>query len=158
MSSNSTEEKGPPQAMFKLVNPIVKGVLASPLHGLLDKSLMLITFTGRKSGKSYTIPVGYHPQPDGTLRVFSSHTWWKNLRGGKPVSLRLRGQKVAAYAEPITDKSVILPEVEAFIAAHGPENGRRIGVHIDKQNPTAAELAEAAKDTVIIQVTPSEAI
>lgn len=158
MSSETRGENGPPEIMFKVMNPIVKGVLASPLHGLLDKALMLITFTGRKSGKSYTIPVGYHPQPDGTIYVFSSHDWWKNLRGGKPVTLRLRGKEVPAFAEPITDKDVILSQVEAFIAEHGIENGRRIGVHIATENPTAAELQEAAKNSVIIQVKLPEAL
>lgn len=49
----------PPPAVFRLVNPLMKLLLRSPLHGLVSKRLMLLTMTGRKSGKQYSIPVGY---------------------------------------------------------------------------------------------------
>ena len=67
----------------KLYNPIVILLLHSPLHSLMDKSTILITFTGRKSGKTYTIPVSYVRDGD-TLMMISQreHSWWKNLRGG----------------------------------------------------------------------------
>jgi hypothetical protein len=43
----------------KLYNPIVSWLLRSPLQGLMSSSTMLITFAGRKSGKTYTTPVNY---------------------------------------------------------------------------------------------------
>ena len=57
--SQDGEEPGKPLApmwMFKVMNPIMKGLLRSPLHGLMSGSLMLITYAGRKTGKPYTIP------------------------------------------------------------------------------------------------------
>jgi hypothetical protein len=41
----------PPARLFKLVNPVLKAVLRSPLHRRLSKSLALLTFTGRTSGR-----------------------------------------------------------------------------------------------------------
>ena len=63
----------------KLYNPIVIWLLYSPLHSLMDKSTILVTITGRKSGKKYTIPVSYIRDGD-TLLVISQreHTWWKS--------------------------------------------------------------------------------
>ena len=40
-------------------DPLMTLLLRSPLHGMLDKSTMLITVTGRKSGVPYTTPVNY---------------------------------------------------------------------------------------------------
>ncbi len=40
-------------------NPIMAGVLRSPLHGLLSQSFMLIRVTGRKSGRMISTPVNY---------------------------------------------------------------------------------------------------
>ena len=37
-----------------MVTNIMKFVLRSPLHGMVSKTVLLITFTGRKSGKTYT--------------------------------------------------------------------------------------------------------
>ncbi len=153
MSTKNARENRPPQLLFKLANPVVKAILASPLHSLLDGGLMLLTFTGHKSGKSYTIPVGYHTQDDGSLLVFSGHSWWKNLRGGKIVKLNLRGKTVAAMAEPITEHEVVVAHVNQFVAENGVDNVRRIGVFLQNKNPSAEELAEGAKNAVIIRMT-----
>lgn len=53
---------------------------------------MLITFTGRKSGKTYTTPVQYKRRGD-TIYVISNrqYIWWKNLQGGAEVTMRIQG-------------------------------------------------------------------
>ena len=40
-------------------NPIMRWLVSSPLHFLVSQSLMLMTYQGCKSGKSYTIPMNY---------------------------------------------------------------------------------------------------
>ncbi len=37
-------------------NPIMMWLLRSPLHGMLSSSTMIITYTGRKSGKMFSTP------------------------------------------------------------------------------------------------------
>jgi hypothetical protein len=49
----------PPRLLFTLLNPIMRGLLRTPAHGLVSGRLMLLTVTGRATGKRYTIPVGY---------------------------------------------------------------------------------------------------
>src|SRR5215213_1728507 len=75
-----------------LYNPLVNALLRSSLHGFMGRSTLLFTYTGRKSGKAYTTPVNYLRDGD-TLLVVSSceHIWWKNLRAGAPVAVRVRG-------------------------------------------------------------------
>jgi F420H(2)-dependent quinone reductase len=86
-------------------NPIVAAVLRSPIHPMLSRSLMLLTVRGRRTGKRYTVPVGYVSQ-DGALDVLVANrqmkAWWRNLEGGAPVELVLRGRSVAARAEALT--------------------------------------------------------
>jgi hypothetical protein len=48
-----------PLWIFKAINPIMKTLLRPPLHRLLSGMLMLFTYSGRKTGKQYTIPIGY---------------------------------------------------------------------------------------------------
>lgn len=45
-------------------------LLRSPFHGVVSNSLMLVTFTGCKTGNEYTTPVGYRQEGD-TLTVFT---------------------------------------------------------------------------------------
>jgi hypothetical protein len=48
-----------PLWIFKVMNPIMKGLLRSPLHRILSGSLMLLAYTGCKTDKQYTMPIGY---------------------------------------------------------------------------------------------------
>jgi hypothetical protein len=84
--------------MNNMANPFVCLILRSPLHGLFSAALLLITYRGSKSGKEYSLPVEY--VHDGK-RIYilpglpEKKTWWRNLKGGLPVKLTLRGQEVA---------------------------------------------------------------
>lgn len=91
--------------LSKIYNPIMKSILRSPLHGLISKNTMLITFTGRKSGKIYTTPVNYVRDGD-DFTVFSqcNRIWWRNLRGGAPVTVRVKGQNLKAIGESVDDR------------------------------------------------------
>ena len=82
-----------PEFLFVIINPMMRLLLCSPLHGMLSDSLMLITFRGRNSGREFTTPVRYI-ENDGVVRCFTSseNQWWRNLRGGSEVVLRVRGK------------------------------------------------------------------
>jgi hypothetical protein len=72
-----------------LLNPVAKLILSSPLHGVMSRRLMLITFTGRRSGKRFTTPISY--VQDGDALLFGvGGPWWKNLRDGARAQPRTR--------------------------------------------------------------------
>ena len=92
-----------PFAIFnRTANPLIRSVLRSPAHGLFSRNLALITVTGRRSGRSFTIPVGYREKGDRvTIEVGwpERKRWWRNLRGeGAPVQLVLHGKRRAGHA------------------------------------------------------------
>ena len=93
----------------RIANPVVTWLLRSSLHGILSGSTLLITVTGRKSGRSYTIPVNY-VRDSGALAIFSrrDRTWWRNLEGGATVTGRVRGQDLKSLAIPmvLTDEAL----------------------------------------------------
>jgi hypothetical protein len=86
-------------ALFQInnhtANRVVKLILASPAHGLMSDRLIVLTVTGRRTGKKRTFPVAYTQEGDKlSLHVDwpERKVWWKNLIGGAPVTVRLRGQ------------------------------------------------------------------
>lgn len=84
----------------KFYNPIVIWLLRSPLHRFVDKHTLLLTVTGRKSGKRYTFPVSYIR--DGETLLVMTHKeriWWKNLRMGAPVTIFVDGHMLPARGE-----------------------------------------------------------
>lgn len=91
-----------PEPLFLIINPMMRMLLRSPLHFVQSKSLMLITFKGRKSGRLFTTPVRYVRIGD-KVRCFTSaeNLWWRNLRGGAAVSLRIEGKEAPYWASSI---------------------------------------------------------
>ena len=86
----------------RLYNPLVLAVLRSPLHRLLSGSVMEIAVLGRKTGLTYSIPVQYVRRGEGLLVISQRHrTWWRNLRGGFPVGVRLQGRQFHGRGEPV---------------------------------------------------------
>ena len=63
------------------VNAAMRFILRSPLHGMVSKTITLITFTGRKSGKTYSTPVSYS-QKGSQVTIFTHGEWYKNLAAG----------------------------------------------------------------------------
>ena len=91
-----------PFAVFnRTANPVVRVVLSSPLHPLLSRGLALITVTGRRSGRRYTFPVGYHQAGERVLIDVGwpeRKLWWRNLTDGGHVELRIRGNRRTGQA------------------------------------------------------------
>src|SRR5215813_14191981 len=76
------------------LNPAVDFVLRSRFHWLLSRGLTLITVTGRRTGRRYTIPVGYLETSDSLVVLVGdapSKTWWRNYTHAAPIEVRLRG-------------------------------------------------------------------
>ena len=93
-----------------LFNAFVKLLLRSPLHGLLG-NVMLITVTGRRSGRAITTPVNFVREGDDVLVTSDRRrTWWRNLRGGAPVTVRLKGSDRSGRAEVAADDRAAVAE------------------------------------------------
>ena len=89
--------------LYRVINPVVKKILRSPLHGFLSQNTLLLEFTGRKSGRKLSTPVSYHSS-DGIAHCFTrkSFVWWKNLNSGEAVYVTIKGER-----------HLVNPEVEA---------------------------------------------
>lgn len=134
-------------------NVFMKWILRSPLHGMLSKNTMLITVTGRKSGRPITTPVNY--VRDGNVLSVTSYrhrTWWRNLRGGAPVTLRLLGKDIHATANVIEDDAGVSRGLMAHLQKV-PEYAKYYQVSLDSSGqPVTADVARSAKDRAIIHV------
>jgi hypothetical protein len=133
------------------VNPFVRGLLRSPLHRLVSGRLMLLEYRGR-SGRRYSIPVGYFAWDNGSLVSFSGSRWWANLRGGRRVSLLIRGVRKAAAATVIESLEARVDLLGEFVHRYGPKVGRRLRMNLPADRaPTSDELRSAAAKKVLIR-------
>ncbi|MBI1280377.1 MAG: DUF385 domain-containing protein [Anaerolineaceae bacterium] len=109
----------------QLANLIMKPLLASPLHFFASQHILLLSVTGRKSGKVYTTPLEYK-QDGAELMIFTQkeHKWWRNLKGGADVQIRLKGKSVLAHAEPVTSEHMPLAQLIAQMYPYLSEQRR----------------------------------
>jgi len=134
-------------------NRFIVWLLRSPLHGMLSKSFMLITVTGRKSGRRYTTPVNYVRDGD-TLWVTSLHrrTWWRNLKGGAPVSVLVAERELKGCGEAIVDEQAVAESLLAYFRKF-PKSARYFGVTLDAAGqPVPEDCARAAKERVMVRI------
>ena len=133
--------------LYKLLNPVVKSILKSPFHGLLSGNTIIIQYTGRRSGKAYSLPVSYAQDGD-QLSCFTARTnkWWRNLEGGRPVTLLLRGKQVTATADiEAEDDAAIAAALVTFIKAV-PRDAPAANIRMESGNsPNLDDVAAASK-------------
>ncbi|MBN2048387.1 MAG: nitroreductase family deazaflavin-dependent oxidoreductase [Anaerolineaceae bacterium] len=139
-------------AVPPMLNKTMKFILRSPLHRFSSSYLLLITFKGRKSGTTYTTPVSYSREDD-TVTIFTHANWWKNLRGGALVTLRIRGQEVRGIAEPIAeDKTAIAAALTAHLKKSAFD-AKFYQVAFDEAGePIQSDVEEAVKTVVMVRV------
>jgi deazaflavin-dependent oxidoreductase (nitroreductase family) len=133
-------------------NPIIRLLLRSPLHFFVSKNMMLMTYTGRRSGKPYTTPMSYLAVGDALYTISSrERVWWRNLRGGANVTLRLRGEDIPARAEAIEDQTEVAENLFLYLKT-APQLTRYMNVAIDSDGmPNSEDIARLAHENVVVR-------
>ncbi|HZA11121.1 nitroreductase family deazaflavin-dependent oxidoreductase [Mycobacterium sp.] len=141
MTSPVSNPKAAPSYQ-RALNVAMRALLASPLHSLLSRRLLVIDVTGRRSGAVYHIPVGY-VEHDGDLLIGSGGRWYRNLVAGQEVSILLRGRRRAARAEVVTDEARCA-ELYRYILAGNPIHGKYVGIGVEPDGtPNQSDLRRA---------------
>jgi len=132
-------------------NDFVKFFLRTPLYVFMGDT-MLITVTGRRTGKKYTTPVGFYRDGD-TLWVLSSRerTWWRNLKGGAEVGMRIRGKDVTGFAKAILDEDAVVYQIGEYLR-HIPMAAKPLGVRMENGGPHPEDVTRLAKGRLFVRV------
>lgn len=117
---------------------------------------MLITVTGRRTGRRYSIPVGYQRDGD-ILTVMVSEApkkqWWRNFHEAAPVQVRVKGKTLEGTAQLIAPTS---PEFAAKMEKtlrRLPWMGRVFGVQYRRGEALGDEqIATLGRNAAVVQV------
>lgn len=145
-----------PDFLFLIINPLIRMLLRSPMHALISGSLMLITYTGRKSGKVYTTPVRYL-RTSSAIQCFTSPDthWWRNLRGGAKVTLTIAGKDMRCLANVIENDPDRTREALKHYLTVFPQDATYHDVKLrSDKSLVAADLDKAAKTAIVVVATP----
>jgi hypothetical protein len=117
--------------MNRVVNPVVRGLLRSPLHRLLSRRLVLLRVTGRRSGRTFELPVAYVRGDTGlvvTVGAPERKRWWRNIEGPTPITAVLRGRTRSGVAEVTTSEGTTQVRIELSDERPAPASSKRISV------------------------------
>jgi hypothetical protein len=134
------------------VDTLLRVLLRTPLHRVLSDKLLLLTFTGRRTGRRFTIPVGHH-EVDGQMWLLTGSRWRHNVRGGAPVTVVLRGRRRRARATLVEDPEEVARLHLAALQRLGFARAERVGLEVrEARMPTLAEMREATRTKAAVRV------
>lgn len=146
------------RTLHRVSNPVVTAVLRSRCHKLLSGSAAVLTVTGRRSGRSYQLPVQY--AADGqTVYVlpggWQHKIWWRNLIAPAKVRLLLRGRDVTGIGQAFSgdrEPQLVAAAMNVYLTRF-PTSARVRGIGRDASGrPDPGQLQRAVRDEVIIRL------
>jgi hypothetical protein len=150
-----------PLPILRIVNPLVRLLLRSPIHGLMSRDVMLLTVTGRRTGRRYTMPVSYLRDGD-RVRAFTDRgiAWWRNLRGGAEVTVVIAGEARHGHGEAVVDDATRIVAALGDFLTRLPRDAVYYEVALDTHGrPIVEDVRRAADDValveIILQTTPA---
>jgi hypothetical protein len=135
------------------LNAFMKFMLRTPLlHNLVSSKVMLITFKGRKSGKTYSTPVSYY-QEGNTVLAFtnSQRLWWRNFIDGNPITIRIKGKNLTGTGTAVVDDKEAIAEGFTKHLKNNKIDAKIYGVTYDTDgSPNQQQVRKLAEDYVIM--------
>lgn len=135
-----------------LVNPLMRALLNSPLHGITSHNIAILHFTGARSGRALSTPLSYTREGD-IIRLLSSQdtTWWRNFRGGESkVEIEIARRRYAGTARLLEGDSELLRDgIARFINAL-PRDAVVYGLKLDKNKQLVTSSLEPKADHLIM--------
>ncbi len=144
---------------MKNIQKIHRVLYAIGLGPVIGGFIVLLTTTGRKSGKKRVTPLQYEKIGKdyylGAARGLNAD-WVRNIQSNPQVELRVGAKHVHGTAEIVTDPATFADFMEVRLERHP----RMIGLIMEKahglpKRPSRAQLEELAKNEAFVIVRPN---
>ena len=144
--------------LWRLINPLVVFILRSPLHFLASKNLIFITFQGRKSKKTFNIPVSYHREGNNLIALtLKQNLWWKNLKMLNRTQITLLGKKEDVGITIVDQDTQFIKEKMRELIIEKPIDAYFAKVKLDNNKlPVEEDLVEASHKHIVLKFTLKE--
>jgi len=130
----------PPVALVRMMNPLMRVVLRTPL-GRIVRPFALLEFTGRRTGRRLRVPVGWH-EIDTSLAVFTPARWRANFRDGRSATVHFRGRRQDMTGILDDDPQQVAAALQSLADRRG--SLRPVGIHL----PVGHRITVADVDAV----------
>lgn len=138
---------------WSAMNGIVKPVLRSSAHPAFSGRFMLLTYEGRRTGRTYTIPVEFFLRDGGDVWALGQKGGWtRNMRGGREATLRIRGREFRVTGAAVEEAKEVADMMAELLRERGPRAflGHGLGLPGDRE-ATHEEVMEAASGQCMVR-------
>jgi len=141
-----------------VINPIVELILRSLFRFLLPKNWVVLTYTGRKTHKKYSLIFHVAQYEDEFIVVPGCFgellTWWRNFRKESPVDLFYLGKSIECFARTIEhNETESVPRLAEYVRHFHAD---LIGITPETTEEMFNELViKAAKTYPIVAIRPA---
>lgn len=132
-------------------NSLMRWALTTPgLQTMIGQQLAILSFEGRKSARTYTIPVSYHRHDDVVTVVTKRvRKWWHNFESPTTVRLRLAGRDYFGKAHIENNPEEALEFMTGYLIER-PVDAKAYGLAKDER--TREEIARIIPKIVVIRI------
>jgi deazaflavin-dependent oxidoreductase (nitroreductase family) len=119
--------------------------------GSLGDEIMVVTVTGRKTGRQYSTPIGFLRDGETIIALSRGSNWYKNAVATGKATIEIKQQRLDVRVEAVTDQA----ERERIFALYQRDRAknfaRLFGVPVDAP---AAALQQALAMRDFVKMTP----
>lgn len=146
-----------PRRFFRWIKRPPQIAYALGLGPLMGRLVLLLTTTGRVTGKARVTPLQYEKLGDvfyiGSARGLKSD-WVKNILANPLVHIRVKSRNFPGTAEVITDPTEIADYLEMRLKNHPRMVGAMLKADGISSKPDRSQLEEYAQKIVVVSVRP----
>lgn len=146
--------------LMKIGQWVHRGMYAIGLGTVIGRIILLLTTTGRKSGRRRVTPLQYE-EVDGVFYVAAARgreaDWYRNLLVDPVIGVRVKERCFTARAEPVTEPQRIADFLELRLQRHPRMVGAMMRLHSLPLRPTRRQLEELAAQITLVRIRPNGA-
>lgn len=145
-----------PHIAFRIINPVMAWLLRSPLHGIMSASLLVLSYQGRRTGRTITLPLRYAVSGDGWACFTSDDAkWWRNFESPRPVTVVVAGRTIQGIGstQRVT-AGESLDELRAFLTRF-PQDASYHEVGVSGGVPSESDLQRATAHAIRLRIRPA---
>jgi deazaflavin-dependent oxidoreductase (nitroreductase family) len=126
---------------------------------ILGRIILLLTTTGRKSGKRRVTPLQYE-EIEGVLYLGSARgfkaDWVRNIACDPHVEVQVKNRHFRGLGELISDPILIADYLQTRLERHPHMVGAMMKMHNLPINPSRVQLEELGKTLAVVAIKPEE--
>jgi deazaflavin-dependent oxidoreductase (nitroreductase family) len=146
-----------PKIILRLIHWPPRIVYAVGLGPWMGNLVLLLTTTGRKSGKRRVTPLQYE-EIDGKIYLAAAGginaDWFRNLVVNPIVEVRVKSRRFSGVAEPVTDVKRIAEFLEVRLRRHPRMVGMMFRAEGLRVAPNRDALERYAADRTLVVISP----